>query len=81
VQQMLDALLAVAGPAVRARVRFERDERIAGIVANWPKGASAQRAAGLGLQPETSFADIVRQYIADCRARPDAEITLKGLSA
>ena len=41
VQQMLDALEAVAGPAVRARVRFERDERIAGIVANWPSGASA----------------------------------------
>jgi nucleoside-diphosphate-sugar epimerase len=65
VQQMLDALAAVAGPAVRARVRFERDERIAGIVANWPKGATAARAAGLGLQPETSFEDIIRQYIAD----------------
>ena len=26
-----------------ARVRFERDERIAGIVANWPTGASAAR--------------------------------------
>ncbi len=65
VQQMLDALEAVAGPAVRARVRFERDERIAGIVAGWPKGATAARAAGLGLLPETSFEDIIRQYIAD----------------
>ena len=35
----------VAGPAVRARVRFERDERIAGIVANWPSGAT-RRARG-----------------------------------
>ncbi|MCW5667602.1 MAG: NAD-dependent epimerase/dehydratase family protein [Piscinibacter sp.] len=66
VGEMLDALEQVAGPAVRARVRFERDERIAGIVANWPKGASAQRAAALGLRPDESFADIVRQYIADC---------------
>ena len=35
-------------PARRcARVRFERDERIAGIVANWPTGASgARRGAG-----------------------------------
>jgi len=81
VQQMLDALEAVAGPAVRALVKFQRDERIAGIVANWPQGASAARAARLGLAPETSFADIVRQYIADCRARPDAAITLKGLSS
>ena len=71
-REMLDALEAVAGPAVRARVRFERDERIAGIVANWPKGATAARAARLGLQPDTSFADIIRQYIADCRAGPDA---------
>ena len=32
VQQMLDALEAVAGPVVRARVKFQRDERVAGIV-------------------------------------------------
>ncbi len=68
VAQMLAALEAVAGPAVRARVRFERDERIAGIVANWPSGARADRAAALGLQPEQDFANIIRQYIADCRA-------------
>lgn len=80
VGQMLDALEAVAGPAVRARVRFERDERIAGIVANWPTGASAQRAAALGLQPDTSFADIVRQYIADCERSPNAAQALKGLA-
>jgi hypothetical protein len=36
VSDMLDALEEVAGPKVRALVRFERDERIAGIVANWP---------------------------------------------
>ena len=76
VQQTLDALEAVAGPAVRARVRFERDERIAGIVANWPSAARADRAAALGLQPEREFADIIRQYIADCAATPAA---LQGL--
>ena len=81
VQQMLDALEVVAGPKVRALVKFQRDERIAGIVANWPKGASAARAAKLGLTPEASFADIVRQYIDDCRAAPNAAQALKGLSA
>ena len=65
VQQMLDALEKVAGPAVRARVKHVRDERIAGIVANWPQAASAERAAGLGLLPEANFEDIIRQYIAD----------------
>lgn len=79
VGEMLDALQRVAGPAVRASVRFERDERIAGIVANWPSGASGARAARLGLRPDTNFDDIVRQYIADCRQRPDAASTLKGL--
>jgi nucleoside-diphosphate-sugar epimerase len=76
VQQMLDALQSVAGKAVRARVRFERDERIAGIVASWPRAASARRAAGLGLHADASFEEVVRQYIADCEANPAA---LKGL--
>ncbi|HEY2255171.1 MAG TPA: D-erythronate dehydrogenase [Variovorax sp.] len=79
VADMLDALEQVAGPAVRARVRFERDERIAGIVANWPSAASAARAARLGLQPHRHFAEIVQQYIDDCAARPDANQTLKGM--
>ena len=80
VSDMLDALEEVAGPKVRARVRFERDARIAGIVANWPGGASAERAARLGLHPHDNFADIIRQYIADCAALPNAAETLKGMS-
>jgi len=77
VQQMLDALEAVAGPKVRALVKPVHDERIAGIVANWPRGATAARAAGLGLLPEARFEDIIRQYIEDHRGHPTA---LKGLS-
>jgi hypothetical protein len=53
---------------VRALVTFERDERIAGIVANWPKGASAARASALGLKADRAFEDIIRQYIEDQRA-------------
>jgi nucleoside-diphosphate-sugar epimerase len=77
VQQMLDALQAVAGPRVRALVSEARDERIAGIVANWPRGATAARAARLGLRPEHHFEDIIRQYIEDQAAHPAA---LKGLN-
>ena len=77
VQEMLDALAAVAGPKVRALVKEQRDERIAGIVANWPRGATASRAAALGLQPEKNFEDIVRQYIEDCAGHPTA---LQGLN-
>ena len=80
VGEMLQALEQVAGKAVRERVRFERDERIAGIVANWPTGAGPGRAAALGLQPDSSFADIIRQYIADCEKGPNAAEALKGLA-
>ena len=79
VAQMLDALEAVAGRAVRERVRFVRDETIAGIVANWPRGATAARAARLGLKPDADFATIIRQYIADCAASPGGTEALKGL--
>ena len=51
--------------------------RRASIVANWPSGARADRAAALGLLPEANFADIIRQYIADQAGSPAA---LKGLS-
>jgi len=79
VGEMLDALEAVAGRAVRERVRFVSDPRIAGIVAGWAQGALAPRAARLGLKADASFADIIRQYIADCEAGPDADKALKGL--
>ncbi len=79
VAEMLAALEQVAGRAVRERVRFERDERIAAIVGGWARGATAERAARLGLHPHERFTDIIEQYIADCRARPDAALTLKGL--
>ena len=79
VSDMLEALAQVAGPAVRERVRFVRDSAIAGIVANWPSGASSRRAAKLGLMPHTGFAEIIRQYIDDCAAAPNPDETLKGL--
>jgi len=81
VGDMLDALERVAGRAVRERVRFERDERIAAIVANWPRGAKADRAARLGLTAPASYDEIVREYIDDCAGSPNAGAALKGLNA
>jgi nucleoside-diphosphate-sugar epimerase len=69
VQQMLDALEKVAGKAVRQRVRFERDARIAAIVGNWARGATSDRAQALGLHADESFEAIIEQYIADCRGQ------------
>ena len=72
VAQMLDALEEVAGPQVRALVKFETDDRIAGIVANWPQAATANRASKLGLKPEENFTSIIRQYIRDNQHNPQA---------
>ena len=79
VREMLAGLEAVAGPSVRARVRFRRDERIAAIVDNWPRGATAERAAAIGLRPDDSYESIVRQYIDDRRAAGDTA-ALAGLA-
>jgi nucleoside-diphosphate-sugar epimerase len=79
VGDMLQALEEVAGPEVRQRVRFVRDERIAGIVANWARGASAERALALGLRPDASFKAIIEQYIEDCRQPSYPEHALQGI--
>lgn len=81
VGDMLQALEDVAGPEVRQRVRFERDERIAGIVANWPRGSTADRALALGLRPDASFKAIIEQYIEDCRQPGCPADALRGLNS
>jgi hypothetical protein len=60
-------------------VKFVRNEQIAGIVANWAKGGSAQRAAALGLKPDASFKDIIQQYIDDCKLPYYPSHALDGL--
>jgi nucleoside-diphosphate-sugar epimerase len=79
VKEMLQALEEVAGSSVRQHVKFVRNEQIAGIVANWAKGASAQRAAALGLKPDASFKDIIQQYIEDCKLPYYPSHALDGL--
>ena len=65
VQDMLDALAEVAGADVAARVRFEFDATIAGIVGGWPARFESRRAARLGLRPDTDFRSIVLQYMQE----------------
>ncbi|MEI7536473.1 MAG: D-erythronate dehydrogenase [Comamonadaceae bacterium] len=79
VGEMLQALELVAGAEVRQRVRFERDERIAGIVANWAKGSTADRAGALGMRADASFQAIIEQYIADCQHPSYPADALQGL--
>ncbi len=63
--EMAAALTQVAGLAVAALIDWTPDPAIHNIVKTWPARINARRAAGLGLLPDTSFEDIIREYIRE----------------
>ena len=63
VGQMIEALREVAGEEVAARIRHEPDADIARIVGGWPARFECQRTKALGLLPDASYQDIIRQFI------------------
>ena len=63
--EMAAALEQVAGPEVAALIDWTPDPAIHNIVKTWPARINARRAAGLGLLPESSFEEIVREYIRE----------------
>ena len=63
--EMAAALERVAGPEVAALIDWAPDAAIHNIVKTWPARINARRAAGLGLLPENSFEEIVREYIRE----------------
>ena len=65
--EMVAALERVAGKAVASRVRWQRDEKIARMVAGWPGAFDAARARSLGFQSDESFEEIIRAYMAGIR--------------
>ncbi len=67
VGEMIAALRRVAGEAVAARVRFEPDPFIEGIVAGWPRAFAPERARALGFRAEDDFEEIIRIHIEDER--------------
>jgi len=65
VGDMVAALERVAGPEVAARVRWERDARVAAMVATWPGELEARRARAMGFPGDDRIDDLIRQYMAD----------------
>jgi nucleoside-diphosphate-sugar epimerase len=65
VGEQIEALAAVAGKDVAQLVRYEPDERVERIVAHWPRAFDARRAESLGFTAESSFEEIIRNYIDD----------------
>lgn len=67
VGEMIEALADVAGPDVAGRVRIAPDPAISRIVGGWPARFECRRTLELGLLPDKSYADIIRQHIAATR--------------
>ena len=65
VGEMVEALRAVAGEAVAARVKWQLDPTIDRIVSTWPSNFVPALALSLGMRADPDFASIVRAYIAD----------------
>jgi nucleoside-diphosphate-sugar epimerase len=63
--EMAAALERVAGPGATALIDWVLDPAIHNIVKTWPARINAARARGLGLLPETSFEDIIREYLRE----------------
>jgi D-erythronate 2-dehydrogenase len=62
-QEMAAAMDRVAGYPASSLIEWTHDPAIAAIVASWPARVEASRAHALGLRPDESFDDIVRDYL------------------
>jgi D-erythronate 2-dehydrogenase len=62
-REMAEALDRVAGPGTSLLIDWTDDPAVGAIVRSWPAKFHTSRAQALGLAPETSFDDIVRDYL------------------
>ncbi len=65
VEEMIDALRAVAGPTIAARIHDEPDPAIERIVASWPQAFAADAATRLGFPVDGGMKAIIEAYIAE----------------
>jgi len=63
VGEMVAALERVAGKDVAARVRWERDPKIARMVAGWPGRVDSRRGLALGFPIDENVDALIRQYV------------------
>jgi nucleoside-diphosphate-sugar epimerase len=67
-RDMAAAMDRVAGHAASDLIDWTDDPAIGAIVRSWPARFETRRAHALGLRPDRSFDDIVREYISGQRA-------------
>lgn len=63
VAKMLSDLAQIKGNKILNNVKFEFDESINNIVASWPVQINCQRALNLGFSVDSSFTDVIQQFI------------------
>jgi len=66
---MAAALEKVAGREATALLDWKTDPAIEKLVDTWPGDVRSERARGLGLAADTSFEQVVRDYV---RENPEA---------
>lgn len=64
-REMVGALDRVTGERTSGLVDWIEDAAITSIVGSWPARFATARAAALGLGPDTSVDDLIREYLAD----------------
>ncbi|WP_422934544.1 D-erythronate dehydrogenase [Sinomonas sp. P47F7] len=64
-REMAAALDRVTGKPLSDLIEWTEDPSVGAIVGSWPAKFRTDRATALGLEPESSFDDIVRAYITN----------------
>jgi nucleoside-diphosphate-sugar epimerase len=70
--QMLDSLERLAGPAVRARVRLEIDERMMRVVGTWPGAFDTRHALSAGFVADADVDTLIRSYMMETATAREA---------
>jgi nucleoside-diphosphate-sugar epimerase len=65
VGEMAAALERVAGKAATSLLDWTPDPAIVRLVKTWPGNVMFERARGLGLEPDTDYESVVREYIRE----------------
>lgn len=63
--EMVDAMTRVAGPEAAARITWERDDWIEGIVRQFRAYLNPRKALDLGFTADASFEDNIRYFLED----------------
>lgn len=69
IQQMIDAMTAVAGPEPAARITWDKQPELDAILDGWRMDIRAGKALALGLEADESFEDNIRYFLEDDIAR------------